>query len=221
MPRKKSSGYFIDGEFVARGSDLDRQFEQERAARAPSKTALKAQSTELQTLGVALCDLPRGRWEALELPTRLTDALDQLARIGDFQAQRRQRQLVGKLMRRLGADEVAAIRALLEHERSGGALATQNLHQIEGWRARLLRHDDAVTEWASQFPQTDLARIRTLIRQARKEAERAEAAAPAAAPGDAPRQGRSYRELFKLLRDALANPATRAPSEQPTTEHTP
>lgn len=221
MPRKKSSGYFIDGEFVARGSELDRQLERERAERAPSKTELKAQSAELQKIGVALCDLPRSRWEPLELPTRLTDALEQLARITDFQARRRQQQLVGKLMRKLDADEVDAIRELLERERSGGALEAANLHRIEDWRARLLRHDDAMTEWARQFPYTELARIRTLIRQARKEAERTESGTAAATRGDAPRQGRSYRELFKLLRDALEAPAADSASALSETENFP
>lgn len=207
MPRKKSSGYFIDGEFIAIGSDLDRQLKQERAERAPSKTELKAQSTELQKLGVQLCDLPRNRWEPLDLPARLADALDHLAQITDFEAQRRQRQFVGKLMRKLDASEIEAIRALLERERLGSRTTTENLHQVETWRTRLLHDDDAMTEWARQFPQSDLARIRALIRQARRDAKTGEAPAGTSPGSGAPRQGRSYRELFKLLRDALGAPA--------------
>jgi ribosome-associated protein len=208
MPRKKSSGYFIDGEFIAIGSDLDRQLKQERASRAPSKTELKARSTELQKIGVQLCDLPRDRWDRLDLPVRLADALDHLAQITDFEAQRRQRQFVGKLMRKLNADEIEAIRALLERERLGTTLAAENLHQIETWRTRLLQDDDAMTDWARQFPQSELARIRGLVRQARKEANQAEASDETSPGNGAQRQGRSYRELFKLLRDALATTAT-------------
>ena len=42
----------------------------------------------------------------------------------------------------------------------------------------------------------DLQQLRSLIRQARKDLA-------AGKPGEAPRQGRSYREVFQLVRDVL------------------
>lgn len=200
MPRKPRKGYFVRGQFVAEGSQLDEEIKREQRGDSPSKTELKAQSAELQALGEQLLQLRPALLEPLALPARLLDALQELARISNFEGQRRQRQYVGKLMRLLDATQIDAIRAALHTQRKGSAADTLLLHTAEHWRERLLASDAALAEWVAAHPDTDVQQLRALLRQARKDAP----AAPPAAQGAAPRQSRAFRELFQLLRAALA-----------------
>ncbi|MDO5086627.1 MAG: ribosome biogenesis factor YjgA [Comamonadaceae bacterium] len=205
MSRKSRKGYFVRGQFVAEGSELDQELKRELKGDAPSKTELKAQSAELQALGEALLTLRPALREPLALPARLLDALEELARITDFEGKRRQSQYVGKLMRQLDEEEVAAIRAALEVQRQCAAQDTLLLHAAEDWRARLVADDAAAHEWMNQFPGTDAQQLRALIRQARKDMP--PASRDAQSKGQAPRQSRAWRELFQLLRAALADAA--------------
>ena len=198
MSRKPKKGYFVRGQFVAEGSELDEELKREQREGGPSKTELKAQSAELQDLGEQLLTLRAGLFEPLELPARLVDALHELQRITNFEGRRRQSQFVGKQMRLLNDEQIAAIRAALEEQHKGSAADTLRLHAAEQWRERLLADDAAAGAWAAQFPGTDLQQLRALVRQARKDAT------PTAEPGQTPRHGRAYRELFQLLRDAMA-----------------
>jgi len=199
MSRPVRKGYFVRGQFVAEGSELDLELQRERQDAGPSKTERKAESAELQTLGEQLAGLRAGALDALHLPARLTEALAELARITDFGAQRRQRQFIGKLMRQLSQTELAAIHAALQDQRQGAARQTLLLHAAEDWRERLLADEGALTEWIAQHPGADAQQLRALIRQARKDRTALDAA-----PGQAQRQGRAARQLFQLLRDGLA-----------------
>src|SRR5687767_10761271 len=98
MPRKPKKGYYVRGEFVAEGSELDLELEAERTGGVPSRTELKRESTELQKLGEDLLTLRRDLYERLALPESLDDALDAVRKITNFEGRRRQMQYVGKLM---------------------------------------------------------------------------------------------------------------------------
>lgn len=203
MARKPTRGYYVRGHFVAEGSELDLTLKREGKWDAEfSKTDRKRQSEELQTLGEELLTLRANLLEGLRLPQSLLDALDEAARIRDFEGRRRQMQYVGKLMRRLEEDEVQAIRAALQVQKSGHAADVAQLHQIEQWRERLLdeaMHEQALTDWLQQHPQTDAQQLRALIRQARKERQ----ALPPTEPGQGQRQGKAYRSLFQLLQEVM------------------
>ena len=213
MARKPKKGYFVRGQFVAEGSELDEQYRRAlKGGDAPSKTELKAQSAQLQALGEALLTLRPALREALALPARLEEALTELARITDFEGRRRQSQYVGKLMRQLDEDGIAAIHAALEQQRQGAAQDTLLLHAAEDWRERLAAPDAAASqaalnEWMARFAQTDAQQLRALIRQARK--DRAQAAAVASAP----RTGRSSPESDSS--PANSQPASLRPSIWP------
>jgi len=196
MPRKPAKGYFVRGHFVAEGSPLDEQFKRERQGQGPSKTALKAQSAELQALGEQLLVLRADLRAPLALPERLLEALAELARIKDFEGRRRQSQFVGKMMLQLDAEQIAAIRAALDAQLRGSAAETLLLHEAEAWRERLLADDAAQAAWAAEFPHTDAPRLRALVQQARQSAPKAQA--------QAQRNHRAYRELFQWLRAQLA-----------------
>lgn len=215
MSRKKPRGYYVRGAFIATGSDEDVALQREDAAALPSKTALKARSSALQKLGVRLAALPPDAVGTLELPTRLVDAIEQLGRIHDFEGARRQRQFIGKLMRKLTDAEVAAVAESLERAEAGGAADTLLLHAAEDWRERLVASDDAVTGWVQQFPGCDVQRLRTLVRQARADAAARNPAQQGQPAGAAPRRGRAWRALHHLVRDAIAAANTPATEKSP------
>ena len=205
MSRKPQKGYFVKGRFVAEGSELDLQYKAElKGTTEASKTDLKRESTALQVLGKELMSLRSDLLAALELPEKLHDALHEAQRITDFEGKRRQIQFIGKLMRKLTGDEVAAIEEALQVQRNGSATEKLALHQAEHWRDRLLADDQALPAWLQQYPDTDIQQLRALIRQARKDAPDAHSAQVAQSTGQAPRKSRAYRELFQLVRTAMA-----------------
>jgi ribosome-associated protein len=196
MSRKPQKGYFVRGQFVAEGSELHEQLQREQRGDGPSKTELKAQSAELQALGEQLLELRPALRDPLALPAALMDALGQLKNITNFEGRRRQSQYVGKLMRKLDDAQIDAIRAALDVQAKGSAQDTLRLHAAEQWRERLLAGDDALGDWAAQFPGADMQPLRALVRQARKDIK-------AGPPGVAPRQSKAYREVFQFVREWL------------------
>jgi ribosome-associated protein len=203
MSRKPKKGYFVRGQFVAEGSELDLEFKRELkfGLEGPSRTELKRESTELQELGVQLLTLRRDLMAGLKLPDKLADGLVEANRITNFEGKRRQMQFIGKQMRLLSPETLQAVREALEIQRLGSAKDTQSLHLAEAWRDRLIADDAAAGEWIAQYPQTDIQQLRALVRQARKDAVPVTNAA--VSQGLAPRQSRAYRELFKLLKSIL------------------
>lgn len=187
MPRKRPDGYWVRGQFVERGSDLDREL---NGSDTPSKTDLKRASAELQELGEALLDLRGDLYARLDLPDALHEAIAQCRRITSHEGRRRQLQFIGKLMRTIDPEPV---RAVLAEQRSGSAAATQALHAVERWRDELIADDGALTRFVADHPGADAQALRALIRQARKDAQPER-------PGAAPRHGRAYRELFQQIR---------------------
>ena len=197
MPRKPKKGYFVRGEFVAAGSDLDLQLQREHRGEGPSKTDLKRMSSELQLLGEQLIGLRADLQAELALPDKLIDALAAARTITDFEGRRRQLQFIGKLMRRLDEETLRAVRAALDAQRMPSAEATAELHRAERWRDRLLTDDAALGDWVALHPDTDVQGLRALLRQARRDA------APEPHPGAGVRHSRSYREVFHLVKDQL------------------
>jgi ribosome-associated protein len=201
MARKPKKGYFVRGQFVAEGSELDLQLKAElKHFQDNSKTELKRESTELQKLGEQLMSLRAELFERLQLPTSLVDAMDEARRITNFEGKRRQMQYVGKLMRQLDPEQVGAARAALEEQRAGSAQATLALHAAERWREELVASDQAVQDWLARHPGTDSQQLRALVRQARKDRQ---ATQDEISNGLAPRHGRAWREIFQIVKETL------------------
>ena len=153
----------------------------------PSKTKIKQQMHDLQDIGAELVALGKDQLAQLDLPEDLRDAIREMHRINKFGAQRRQMQYIGKLMREV---ETAPIIARLNAWKGVSQEHTVHLHLLERWRERLLESDGALTELLAAHPQTDVQRLRTLIRNAHKEKE-------------AGKPPRNYREIFQVLREII------------------
>ena len=199
MARKFKKGYFVRGEFVAEGSERDLELKRElKGTDDQSRTDLKRESTELQKLGEDLMTLRADLMKRLALTEKLKDAIAEAKRITNFEGKRRQMQFIGKQMRLIDETGIYNIRAALAEQSNGSARENYALHQAEVWRDRLIAQDDAVGEWITEHPDTDMQQLRALIRQARKDAVPEK-------PGEAARHGRAYRDIFQIVRLQLLN----------------
>lgn len=197
MSRKLKKGYYVKGQFVAEGSELDLEYKRElKGTDEPTRTDLKKESEALQKLGEGLLTLRADLLAKLELPDKLVDGVAEAKRVTNFEGKRRQMQFIGKQMRTLTPEKHEEIRAALEEQHMPSAQETMILHQSEQWRDRLIADDDAVGQWLNLNPDTDSQQLRALVRQARKDAKPEK-------PGAAVRHGRSYREIYQLVRAAL------------------
>ena len=193
---KAIKGYWSNGRFVK---------PEEIAAEEvgpPSKTQLKAEADEKQALGEALLTLRADLMARLDLPDKLLDAIAQAKKITNFEGRRRQMQFIGKLMRPLDADP---IREAINEQLNGSAQLTLALHLAEQWRDKLVVDDEALSAWLTEYPTTDAQQLRAMIRQARKDFKPEK-------PGEAPRHGKSYREIFQLVKETMKR-ATQQPDE--------
>ena len=198
MSRKPKKGYFVRGQFVAEGSELDLELKRElKGTDESSKTDLKRESAELQKLGEDLLTLRSGLFDKLDLGEKLVDAIVEARRITNFEGKRRQMQFIGKLMRGLDPAVLETVREALDEQHSAPAAETAMLHEAERWRDMLIADDDALGGWVETHPDTDIQQLRALVRQARKDIK----AGPA---GEAPRQNKAYRDVFQLVRAQLA-----------------
>ena len=214
MSRKPKKGYFVKGQFVAEGSELDQELKLAmKWGQSTSKTDAKRESEELQQLGQQLLELRGDLFKPLPLPDKLADALADAKRITNFEGKRRQMQFIGKLMRQLDEETLQAVRHALELQRLGHSYDTEQLHLAEQWRDRLIAGDEAVQDWIAQYPTTDIQQLRALVRQARKDAVPADNTA--VSQGLAPRQGRAFREVFQLVKATLKGSGS---TEEPASE---
>jgi ribosome-associated protein len=205
MPRKIKRGYYVKGHFVEEGSELDLELKAElKGTTELSKTDLKREMDRLQALGEDLLTLRADLLAGLDLSDKLLDALADAKRITNFEGRRRQMQFIGKLMRLLEPETIAAAQAALETQHKGSAEEKLALHLAEQWRDRLLADDNALTEWLTVEREagieSDPQHLRALIRQARKDQQ----AQPPESTGAAVRHGKAYREIFQAVKAALA-----------------
>lgn len=156
----------------------------------PSKTKIKKQMHDLQDLGEELVGLGKDQLAQLDIPESLRDAIKEIHRIKKFGAIRRQMQYIGKLMRDV---EIDPIIAKLNTWKGTSQQHIGYMHQLERWRERLLGGDAALTELLAAYPETDVQRLRTLIRNSLKERE-------------AGKPAKNFREIFQVLRETIPEP---------------
>ena len=161
----------------------------------PSRSQRKRDAADLKDLGDELVALGPAELDALPLDEKLRDAIDLAKRITAHGGAARQRQLIGKLLRR---SDVTALRAVIAGRALEKKMVAREFHRIEAWRDRLLTGGaPALDALLAQEPSLDAGELKALIATAAREA--ADGRPPAAA-----------RELFRMLRESLAPPAPTA-----------
>ena len=159
----------------------------------PSKSQKKRDMLALQKLGEQLVIEPRDRVLRVPLPDDLRDAIIECQRIRGHEGRRRQMQFIGKKMRALTEEQVAAIQNAIDSWRGLSKAETLAMHMLERQRERLLANDSALTDLLAEHPEVDAQQLRALIRNARK--EHAEGKPP-----------KAYREIFQVLKALRVKP---------------
>jgi len=160
--------------------------EEERVIR-PNKSQLKRDAVALVKLGKKLEALDTAQLGRLPMSDELRESLIEGKAIHQNGARKRHFKFIGKLLREMDTELLEKTINDLEF---GAAKANAKFHKVERWRDRLLDAEDqhALDAWIEQYPQSDITRMRQLIRNAMKEAQQN-------------KPPKSSRALFKLLRD--------------------
>ena len=155
----------------------------------PSKSERKRRSDDLQSLGEALIDLPDSEFNALPLPEQLREAVQLARKITAHGGLYRQKQYIGKLMRKIDAEP---IRATIEAKHERERVEALRFRRIEQWRDRLLQEgQSAIERLAAEVPGIDVASVTDLIARARAEQPTGDSTA-------------ASRALFRVLREAFS-----------------
>ncbi len=158
---------------------------------APSRSQLRREALDVLKLAGTLADLSDAQLAAVPISDDLRDEVRRTRAVKQQIARKRQTQFLAKQMRKLEDDELAAIRASLEHDRDHARRDTAALHKIEQWRDRLIAQgDDALNALLAEFPLADRQRLRQLARQARSEREQNKPL-------------HAYRDLFREVRELV------------------
>lgn len=161
----------------------------------PSKSARKREQHALQALGERLIGLGTAQLEALELDATLKDAVLAARAMKAHGALRRQKQLVGKLMRRV---DPAPIRAALDALDAGANADKAVFRDAEAWRDRIVAEGIPALgdfEAATGSPQPALGRELATL---------ADAASPRATRTA---KRRIFREIHRVLQDGAGSAA--------------
>lgn len=182
-----------------RSDEFEQQYDR------PSKSQLKREMTALQELGEELVSQPKDRVMRVPMPEDVREVILECQKIKDHEGRRRQMQYVGKKMRLLEEDEIAAIQKVLDSWKGASKSETAAMHALERRREKLLADDTALTDLKEKYPEVDVQQLRTLIRNARK--EQAENKPP-----------KAYREIFQILKQLQAPSAKQEPEQNDDTE---
>ncbi|ETD66620.1 hypothetical protein V757_12440 [Pelistega indica] len=159
----------------------------------PSKSQVKRELLAITDLGKKVIELPFDKVKQLPLDEKLLDAIRICQKIKDRgEGKRRQVHYVGKLMRNADID---AIKHQLDVWENGSKEVTDQMHQLETLRDRLIERDDELTMLLSEYPEIDIQPLRNLIRAARKEKTHNANLNENQEP-----QKKNYRALFQFLK---------------------
>ncbi|HEX7062372.1 MAG TPA: ribosome biogenesis factor YjgA [Woeseiaceae bacterium] len=165
--------------------------------RTASKTARKQEHLELQALGEQLIGLPACVLETLDLDPTLVDAIVDAGSMRAHGALRRQRQLIGKLMRHADAERIrAGLAALRRTDREANAV----LHAAERWRERLCDEGAPALAELARRTRRPVDQIAAVLR----ELESADAV------GRRRLRRRLFREVHALLQSSSMNEEEKA-----------
>ena len=152
-----------------------------------SKTRRKNHMLEVQALGVALTKLSPEQIARFGLPERLHDAILEAKRFTKHEAVRRHSQYIGRIMREMDCEPIAAQLAALNAPTNKD---TALFHLAEQWRTDILADSTVIARFVEEFPSADAKTLLVLTEKA--SAERAAERAP-----------KHYRELFHVINDAV------------------
>ena len=148
-----------------------------------SRTQLKLEAENLQSLGLKLCELSSSKLKALNLPPNLFEAILDMQKITSNGAKRRQSQYIGKLMRNFDSTELNTIMTFWDQQE---LKEKQHFHNIELWRKKLVQEPESINDFLTVFPTEEKLILLNTIKEAIEEKNK-------------DKVPKYNRELFKLI----------------------
>ena len=161
---------------------------------SPSRSQQRRDALDVLALGEQLVAMSAAQLARLPIPEALLPHIHDSQRISSYIARKRQIAFLAKQMRKLDDEELEAIRDAMSKDGDAAKRETASLHRVEALRDALLGDDGdaAMTELLDTHPHADRQHLRQLVRNAHDERKRN-------------KPPRAYRELFRELRDLLAD----------------
>jgi len=151
-----------------------------------SKTQLKKEADDVQTLGVEIAQLPKQKITSLSLPDDAKEAIIFYQHIKKNSAKRRQAQFIGKILRGL---DLSQVNEELNVIKNISKLRIKLEHEAERWREKLISSPAALDEFINQY-QPDISNLNQTISNARKESL-------------ADKKSKNYRNLYRLILESI------------------
>lgn len=163
---------------------------------SPSRSEQRRAALDVLELGEQLVALSAAQLARLPIPEDLMPHIRETQRITSHIAHKRQKAFLAKQMRKLDDAVLDTIRDAMSKDGEAARRETALLHRAETLREALLGDDGdaALTGLLAAHPHADRQQLRQLVRNARE--ERAKNKPP-----------RAFRELFRTLRELLAQDA--------------
>lgn len=162
---------------------------------SPSRSQQRRDALEVLDLARQLSQLTPQQLDRLPIPESLRPHIDETRRISSHIAHKRQLQYLAKQMRKEDDEALHAIRDALDVHGDAAREEAARLHRAERWRERLIDEGDAaLAELLDAYPDADRQRLRQLARNAQEERNRN-------------KPPHAFRELYRELRELLAEPA--------------
>ena len=154
----------------------------------PSRSQKRREALGVLELAEALVALTPAQLSRVPVPEATLPHIEETRRITSNVARKRQLAFLAKQMRRLGEDELQAMRDALDEKSAASRTEVAALHRVEAWRDRLLDDGaEALAELLDMHPEGDRQRLRQLVRNTLEERKRN-------------KPPHSFRELFRELR---------------------
>ena len=151
-----------------------------------SKTQLKKEADNVQTLGVEIAQLPKQKITSLSLPDDAKEAIIFYQNIKKNSAKRRQAQYIGKILRGL---DLSQVNEELNVIKNISKLRIKLEHEAERWREKLISSPAALDEFINQY-QPDISNLNQTISNARKESL-------------TDKKSKNYRNLYRLILESI------------------
>jgi len=151
-----------------------------------SKTQLKKEADDVQTLGVEIAQLPKQKITSLSLPDDAIEAIIFYQHIKKNSAKRRQAQYIGKILRGLDLSQVIEELNVIKNI---SKLRIKLEHEAERWREKLISSPAALDEFINQY-QPDISNLNQTISNARKDSL-------------ADKKSKNYRNLYRLILESI------------------
>jgi len=161
---------------------------------SPSRSEQRRAALDVLELGAQLVALSAAQLARLPVPDDLLPHIRESQRITAHIAHKRQLAFLAKQMRKLDEAVLTAIRDAMSTDSASARREVAAMHRAEALRDSLIGEvgDAGLTALLAEFPNADRQKLRQLLRNARE--EKAKNKPP-----------RAYRELYRELRELLAN----------------